>query len=98
MAVYILCDANELQEAYRIMRQRVDAAEQRISRTLWLFSLDGASANRHHAGTALVWKGQVEQQFINPPPGMCLNILATVARAADAQLATDVSTISASAA
>ncbi len=92
MAVWILCEAGEIQEAYRIMRQRVDSAEINISRTLWLFFLDKASENHHHAATALVWTAQVEQHFINPASGVCLNVLATAAQAADASLATDVFT------
>ncbi|KAK5175876.1 uncharacterized protein LTR77_001016 [Saxophila tyrrhenica] len=92
MAVYILCEANEVQEAYRIMRQRVDSSEINISRSLWMFFLDKASENRHHPGTALAWKAQVEQHFINPASGICLNVLATSAQAADAEMATDVFT------
>lgn len=92
MAVYVLCEANEISEAYRIMRQRVDSGELNLSRSLWSFFLDKASEARHHAGTSLVWSGQVNQHYINPSSGMCLNVLATAARAADAVMATEVFT------
>lgn len=90
-AVYILCEATEISEAYRIMRERVEQREQ-ISRSLWIFFIDKASEARHHAATALAWSNQVTQRFVNPSSGMCLNILATAAEAGDATMATEVFT------
>ncbi|KAK3698942.1 hypothetical protein LTR37_016729 [Vermiconidia calcicola] len=92
MAVYILCEASEISEAYRIMRHRVDTGELNLSRGLWLFFLDKASDARHHAATTLAWNAQVNQNFINPSSGICLNVLATASQAADAVMATDVFT------
>jgi hypothetical protein len=92
MAVYILCEAAEIGDAHRIMRQRVDLADHNISRSLWLFFLDKASDARHHAATTLAWSNQVAQKYINPSSGICLNVMATAAKAADATLATDVFT------
>lgn len=91
MTVYVLCDANEISEAHRIMRQRFDSpAQQSIGRSLWAFFLDKASSARHHAATALVWSNQVNRRYISAPSGVCLNVLATAARAGDAVLATEV--------
>lgn len=90
-AVYVLCEASEMAEAYRIMRQRHESGEL-ISRSLWIFFLDKASEARHHGATAFAWSAQVQQQFINPSSGICLNVLATAAQAADAAMATDVFT------
>lgn len=90
-AVYVLCEANEISEAYRIMRERVELREQ-ISRSLWIFFVDKASEARHHAATALAWSNQISQRFINPSSGMCLNILATASEAGDATMATEIFT------
>lgn len=92
MTVYTLCEANEITEAHRIMRQRVDAGELNLSRSLWYFFLDRASEARHHPGTALVWSTQVKQKYINPSSGVCLNVLSTASQAADAVMATEVFT------
>lgn len=92
MMVYALCAANEVSEAYRIMRWRVDAHETELSRTLWSFLLDKASAARHHAATAMAWSSQVVQKYINPSSAVCLNVLATAAQAGDAIMATEVFT------
>ncbi|KAK0275335.1 hypothetical protein LTR35_011037 [Friedmanniomyces endolithicus] len=92
MAVYMLCAAGEVEESYRIMRQRYDTGELNMSRTLWYTLLDTGSSRRHHASTALVWNGQVNTSYLNPASGVCLNVLTTVAQAGDAVLATDVFT------
>lgn len=90
MAVYTLCGAGEIDEAYRIMRMRHDAGELTVSRTVWHTLLDSASELRHYAATSLVWNAHVRQGYINPSSGICLNILSTAASAGDAVLATDV--------
>ena len=90
MAVYILCEASEISAAYRIMRQRFDSGELNLSRSLWSFFLDKASEARHHAATSLVWSSQVNPSYVNPSSGICLNVLATSAQAADAVMATEV--------
>ncbi|WPG97545.1 Hypothetical protein R9X50_00032200 [Acrodontium crateriforme] len=90
MTVYTLCDAGEIDEAYRIMRMRHDAGELTLSRTVWHTLLDSASERRHYAATSLVWNAHVRQGYINPSSGICLNILSTAASAGDAVLATDV--------
>ena len=90
MAVYVLCEANEIGEAHRVMRWRVDADELNLSRSLWMFFLDKAAEMRHHTATSLAWTTQVNSEYINPPSGICLNVLSTAAQAADAVLATEV--------
>ena len=92
MAVYILCDGNEIGEAHRIMRWRVDSDELNLSRNLWMFFLDKAAEMRHHAATSLAWTTQVNSEYINPSSGICLNVLSTAAQASDAVLATEVFT------
>lgn len=90
MAGYILCEANEIGEALRLMRWRVETNEPNLSRALWMFFLDKASGMRHHAATSLAWSSQVNNEFINPSNGICINVLSTAAQAADAEMATEV--------
>lgn len=90
MAVYTLCDAGEIEEAFRIVRTRYDSGSSIIGRSVWYYLLDKGSEARHHDATSLVWTSQVNQGYINPSSGMCLNILTTAARAGDAAMATEV--------
>jgi hypothetical protein len=91
MALFTLCDAGEIEEAYRTVRTRWDAPkETRIGRGIWWQLLDKASEARHYDGTTLAWQCQVTPGYMNPSSGMCLNVLATAAHAGDAALATEV--------
>jgi len=92
MAVHVMCAAGEVEEAYRIMRQRYEAGEFELSRTAWHVLLDQGSSYRHHPSTALVWKSQVNTGYLNPSSGICLNVLTTASQAGDAVLAADVFT------
>lgn len=44
MAIYMLCDVEEVDEALRIVQQRVEAAEHGISKSVWFNLLDVASS------------------------------------------------------
>ncbi|GME42815.1 Protein-tyrosine phosphatase receptor/non-receptor type [Neofusicoccum parvum] len=90
MAIYMLCDVEEVDEALRIVQQRVEAAEHGISKSVWFNLLDVASSTYNHAAIQYIWRRQVEPGYLNPSSGICLNILATFARYGDAQLATGV--------
>ncbi|KXL46733.1 hypothetical protein M433DRAFT_65294 [Acidomyces richmondensis BFW] len=92
MAVYVMCAAGEVDEAYHIMRQRYEAGEFELSRTAWYVLLDQGSSYRHHPSTALAWKSQVNTGYLNPSSGICLNVLTTASQAGDAALAVDVFT------
>ncbi|KAK5118753.1 hypothetical protein LTR85_007959 [Meristemomyces frigidus] len=92
MAVYMLCAAGEVEEAYRIMKLRYDGGEVGLSRTVWYTLLDAGSSYRHHPSTSLIWNSQVNAGYLNPSSGICLNVLTTAAQAGDAVLATDVFT------
>ena len=48
-----------------------------------------ANMSKYEA-TLYAWKKRVETAYLNPPSGVCLNILLTAARYGDAHLATDV--------
>lgn len=92
MAVFMLCDAGEIEEAFRIMRTRYDAGEVALRQAVWSYLLDKGSEARHYHATSLVWMSQVNQGYLNPSSGTCLNILATAAQAGDAAMATEVFT------
>lgn len=90
MIVYTLCDIEEFDEALKIMRYRVSSGELLISGTLWFYLLDTASRALHHGATLYAWCTRVETSFLNPPSGVCINVLSTAARWGDFALATDV--------
>lgn len=90
MIVYILCDIEEFDQVLAIMRQRVFEGDSTTSPTLWFYILDTASRSLHHSATLYVWRKRVETFYLNPPSGMCINILSTAARHGDFQLASDV--------
>lgn len=92
MFVYMLCEAGEVGEAYRILHGRHLGGEMNMSRTMWHYFLDKASASDHLDGTLLAWKSQVNLGYLNPSSGTCLNVLTTASRAGDAFLATTVFT------
>jgi hypothetical protein len=90
LAIYILCDAGEIGEAYKIVRSRDDSTSNLINKSVYYALLDHGSQARHHAATKLVWSTQVNPGYINPASGICLNALATASKAGDATLGTDV--------
>nr|POE94405.1 pentatricopeptide repeat-containing protein, mitochondrial [Quercus suber] len=92
MAIYTLCHVGEVEEATRILRQRVDDGEMLISRNVWNTVLDEASSARNHPAVSFVWNHQVNTGYLNPASGICLNVLSTASQAGDAVLGTDVFT------
>ncbi|MCJ1468599.1 hypothetical protein MMC07_007228 [Pseudocyphellaria aurata] len=90
MIVYTLCDVEEFDEALKIMRYRVSSGEPEISGTLWFYLLDTASRALHHDATLYAWRERVETSYLNPPSGVCINVLSTAARHGNVHLATDV--------
>ncbi|KAL1621194.1 Telomerase protein component 1 [Diplodia seriata] len=90
IAIYMLCDVEEVDEALRIMQQRVESGEQGISKSVWYSLLDSASNTHNLAAIDYIWKRQVGPGYLNPSSGVCFNVLGVAARAGDADLATDV--------
>lgn len=90
MVIYNLCDIGEFDEVLSILRYRVDSGEQLISGTVWYYFLDIASGALHHSATLHAWRKRVETNYLNPPSGVCLNVLNTAARHGDFHLAIDV--------
>ena len=92
MFVYMLCEAGEVDEAFHIMQGRHLGGELNMSRLLWHYFLDQASAADHVDATLLAWKTQVNLGYLNPSSGTCLNVMTTASRAGDAHLTTAVFT------
>jgi hypothetical protein len=90
LANYILCEAGEIGEAYKLARSREDSLQNPVDKSVWYALLDHGSQARHHASTAWIWTTQVSPGYIIPASGICLNALATASRVGDAALGTDV--------
>ena len=90
LIIYTLCSAEEFDSAINLMQRRISFGELNISATLWYYLLDTASRALHHRGTLFSYKARVESSYLNPPAGICINILSTAARHGDIYLATSV--------
>ena len=90
LIIYNLCSAEEFDSAVNLMQQRISSGELYISATLWYHLLDSASRALHHRGTLLSYRARVDSCYLNPPAGICINILSTAARHGDVYLATSV--------
>lgn len=88
LIIYTLCSAEEFDLAVDLMQHRISSGELYISATLWYYLLDTASRALHHRGTLLAYRGRVENSYLNPSTGICINILSTAARHGDIYLAT----------
>ena len=90
LVVYTLCSAEEFDFAIQLMQYRIASGEIYISASLWYHLLDTASRALHHRATLFAYKARVESSYLNPPAGICINILSTAARHGDTYLATSV--------
>ena len=90
MMVYTLCSIEDFDAALDLMEKRMFGGEAHISPTLWYHLLDTASRAFHHAATLFAYRAKVETFYLNPPSGICINILSTAARHGDTYLATSV--------
>ena len=90
MTLYALCSAEEFDLALTLMENRISDGELNISGSVWYFILDTASRALHHAATLFAYRARVETSYLNPPAGICVNILSTAARHGDTYLATSV--------
>ncbi len=88
--IYTLCFAEEFDSALELMEYRISDGELTISATLWYHLLDTASRALHHAATLFAYRARVESFYLNPPAGLCINILSTAARHGDTYLASSV--------
>ena len=90
LVVYTLCLSEEFDSAINLMQHRISSGELYISASLWYNLLDTASRALHHRGTLFAYTRRVDCSYLNPPAGICINILSTAARHGDIHLATSV--------
>ena len=90
MVAYVLLENEEVETAFRFMKASFDRFENSISPAVWYQLLGVASGNNHYDATVYAWRLRVDAGYLNPPSGICLNVLNTAARYGDTQLATDV--------
>lgn len=89
LLIYNLCDCEEFDCVLDLMQDHVKQGGQ-FSPTLWYHVLDTASNALHEECSSYVWKQRVEIGLINPPRGVCNNILTITSRTGNTQLATSV--------
>ena len=90
MMIHALCEVGELDEVLHLVTIRLDSNEPDISPGIWFQLLDTASASLHYPLTRLAFQSQVQTAYLNPPVGVCTNVLHTAARYGDIDLATSV--------
>ncbi|KAJ5123911.1 uncharacterized protein N7515_007736 [Penicillium bovifimosum] len=87
--VYTLCDHQELDEVYKVMRARVDQGHD-MTRQLWMHVLAEAGKHAHYPMTHYVWRRMVELGYMHPPVEVCDDVLKIAANAGDTELASSV--------
>lgn len=87
--IYVFGKLRFFDDALRIARHRLDTCHG-VPVNIWYFLLDVCSKGQHHEATMYVWERTVPQGLVNPPDGVCLNVLNMAASYGDADLATEV--------
>lgn len=87
--IYHLCDAEEFDEVYRLMRARVEQGHD-MTAALWKHVLETASTAGHYLTTSYVWKRMVELDHLQPSKDDCSRVLTLAERAEDTELANSV--------
>lgn len=89
MIIYNLCDFQEFNEVYRLMRARVDQGHD-MTLALWMHVLDTASKARHYLMIRYTWQRMVDLDYLHPSADMCCTALELAAAAGDVELANSV--------
>ncbi|KAH8659178.1 hypothetical protein BGZ60DRAFT_382317 [Tricladium varicosporioides] len=88
--IFQLCEAGELDEAFKLLTFRFDNHRKQIHPSVWYYCLDKFSQAFHDKGTTFIWRYRVANGYLNPSDGICTNALNIAARFADPVLATSV--------
>ncbi|KAK4237305.1 hypothetical protein C8A03DRAFT_34758 [Achaetomium macrosporum] len=91
--VYVLGMRGHVDEAFQLFRRVQEGGDDSLKEVplrLWFYLLDECSRSFHHDGTAFIWEKMVEPGTLNPPDGICLNVLNAASRHGDSRLATAV--------
>lgn len=87
--VYNLCEIEDFDEVLRLMRSRTSQGHD-MTLDLWYYVLDMGSEALHYGTTLYVWRRTVELGYLQPPYGICRNVLTTASRTGDTTLAASV--------
>ncbi|KAK2745716.1 hypothetical protein FQN57_003613 [Myotisia sp. PD_48] len=87
--LYNLVDYGQFDEILNVVQAKVEAG-QNLSPNLWHHILDTSSADMHEELTQFIWNEHVVPGYLNPPYGVCSNVLAICSRTGNTKLATSV--------
>ncbi|KAF2401722.1 hypothetical protein EJ06DRAFT_507871 [Trichodelitschia bisporula] len=90
VAMYYFSDSGDLDEALRLLKQRVADCDPLISGSMWFYLLNCASTTLHHELAAYIWTLRVQPRYLNPPSATCLGVLNAASRAGNTAIATDI--------
>lgn len=89
LLIYNLCDAEEFDEALRLMRSRLGRGHV-LSPNLWYGVLDMACDALHEELVSFIWQRRVTTGYLNASYGMCNTALMIASRSGNVDLATSV--------
>lgn len=87
--VYNLCELEEFEEVYRLMKSRLDQGYE-ITERLWSHVLQTAMNASHYDLTRYVWQRMVDLEHLKPSPRMCKQTFAMAAGKEDLTLVVSV--------
>lgn len=87
--IYTLCDHQELDEVYNLMRARVEQGHDMTHR-LWMHVLTEAGKHGHYHMARYAWRRMVELGYMHPVIEVCDDVLKIAAGAGDTELANSV--------
>ncbi|EPQ67035.1 Bgt-1517 [Blumeria graminis f. sp. tritici] len=91
--MYQLCESQEYDEAFAMLKYRWDNVRADIHSEVWHFLLDSFGKGMHYEGLKFIWYYQVRPSYLIPSDGMLFAVLNTAARYSDPELATSAASI-----
>ncbi|KAJ5599170.1 hypothetical protein N7450_000237 [Penicillium hetheringtonii] len=85
LIVYILCDHNEFEQVYRLVRRRVEQGHE-LTHQVWSHVLCKASEGRHHELTRYIWERRVNLGYLHPSEDTCSKTMYVAAKFGDPEL------------
>ncbi|OAX84832.1 hypothetical protein ACJ72_00792 [Emergomyces africanus] len=89
LLIYNLCEVEDFDMVLELMLKWINSGNE-LSPNLWFQVLVGASESFHEKCVTYVWKRRVQSGLINPPYGVCSNILTMTSRTGNTWLAREV--------
>ncbi|KAL2061906.1 hypothetical protein VTL71DRAFT_7284 [Oculimacula yallundae] len=88
IVMFQLCEAEELDEAFILLKHRHENSRNEILPSVWYYLMDVFSSAFHYEGVKYIWKRRVEPEYMVLTDGMSIAILNLAARYFDTELAT----------